>query len=94
MTETIQSTDLRRRVRAVLDQVRLKREPVIVRSYDMPQAVIIPYEDFEAYREWKAKRAERQAWLAELRSIAEGVSARAALTEVESVTLSSEARRA
>ena len=93
MTETIQSTDLRRRVRAVLDQVRLKREPVIVRSYDMPQAVIIPYEDFEAYREWKAKRAERQAWLAELRSIAEGVSARAALTEEEVATLSAEARR-
>ena len=94
MTETIQSTDLRRRVRAVLDQVRLKREPVIVQSYATPQAVIIPYEDFEAYREWKAKRAERQAWLAELRAIAEKVSARATLTEDEATALIDEARRA
>ena len=93
MTETIQSTDLRRRVRAVLDQVRLKREPVIVQSYDTPRAVIIPYEDFAAYREWKAKRAERQAWLAELRAIAEEVSARAALTEDEAAALIDEARR-
>lgn len=30
MTELIQSTDLRRRVREVLDWVRMKREPVIV----------------------------------------------------------------
>ena len=94
MTETIQSTDLRRRVRAVLDQVRLKREPIIVRSYNTPQAVIIPYKDFEAYCEWKAKRAERKAWLAELRAIAEKVSARAALTEDEATALIDEARRA
>ncbi len=94
MAETIQSTDLRRRVREVLDRVRLKREPVIVQSYDTPQAVLIPYEDFEAYREWQASRAARQAWLAELRAIAEEVSARAALTEDEASALIDDARRA
>lgn len=94
MTETIQSTDLRRRVREVLDRVRIKREPVIVQSYDTPQAVIIPYEDFETYREWLASRAQRQAWLAELRAIAEEVSARAALTEDEATALIAEARSA
>jgi prevent-host-death family protein len=76
MVETIQSTDLRRRVRDVLDRVRIKREPVIVQNYGTPQAVIIPYEDFEAYREWQDNRAERLVWLAELRAIAEEVSAR------------------
>ncbi len=94
MIETIQSTDLRRRVREVLDRVRLKRKPIIVQSYDTPQVVIIPYEDFEAYREWLASRAQRQAWLAELRAIAEEVSARAALTEEEATALVDEARRA
>ncbi len=46
MTETIQSTDLRRRVREVLDRVGRKGEPVIVQTYDTPRAVLIPYEDF------------------------------------------------
>ena len=94
MVETIQSTDLRRRVRAVLDRVRVKREPVIVQNYGTPQAVIIPYEDFEAYREWQSSRAERQAWLTELRAIAEDVSARASLTEEEAKMLIEEARKA
>lgn len=94
MVETIQSTDLRRRVRAVLDGVRVKREPVVVQSYDTPQAVIIPYEDFEAYRAWRSDRVERRAWLVELRAIAEEVSARAALTEAEAEALIEEARGA
>jgi prevent-host-death family protein len=83
MVETIQSTDLRRRVRDVLDRVRIKREPVIVQNYGTPQAVIVPYEDFEAYREWQSGRAERQEWLAELRAIAEDVSNHADAVETE-----------
>jgi prevent-host-death family protein len=94
MAETIQSTDLRRRVREVLDRVRLKREPVIVQSYGTPQAVLIPYEDYVAYREWQVGRAKRQAWLAELRAIAEEVSARAALSEENAAALIEQARRA
>jgi prevent-host-death family protein len=94
MVETIQSTDLRRRVREVLDRVRLKREAVIVQSYDTPQAVLIPYEDYVAYREWQVGRARRQAWLAELRAIAEEVSARAALSEEDAAALIEQARRA
>lgn len=94
MTETIQSTDLRRRVREVLDQVRTKGKAVIVQSYNTPQAVLIPYEDFGAYREWQASRAQRLAWLAELRAIAEDVSARAALTDDEAAALITEACRA
>jgi len=38
MAETIQSTDLRRRVREVLDRVRFKASRLIVQSYDTPQA--------------------------------------------------------
>jgi prevent-host-death family protein len=94
MTQTVQSTDLRRRVREVLDRVRLGREPVIIRSYNTPQAVIIPYEDFEAFKQWQADRQQRAAWLAELQQIAAEVSARAALSENEADALINAAVRA
>ena len=93
MIETIQSSDLRRRVREVLDRVRVRRVAVIVRSYGTPQAVIIPYEEFEEYREWQSSRQQRAAWLAELRKIAEEVSARAALSEGEAAEVIQEAVR-
>lgn len=79
MAISIQATDLRRRVREVLDRVRKEQEPIIVRTYDTPQAVLIPYEEFEAYQAWQARQRERTTWLAELRDIAQEVSARAAL---------------
>ena len=93
MTATIQSTDLRRQVREVLDRVRREQEPVIVRTYDTPQAVLIPYEEFEEYQVWKIRRQERRAWLAELRAIADEVSARAALSDDEAEVLIGEAVR-
>ncbi len=93
MTETIQSSDLRRQVREVLDRVRRKQEPVIVRTYDTPQAVLIPYEQFEAFQAWQDRRRDREAWLAQLRSIAEQVSARAALSDDEAADLIDEAAR-
>jgi prevent-host-death family protein len=93
MAATIQSTDLRRQVREVLDRVRRKQEPVIVRTYDTPQAVLIPYEEFEAYEAWKVRRRERSAWLAELRAIADEVSGRAALSDDEAAALIDEAVR-
>lgn len=77
MFEIIQSTDLRRRVRDVLDRVRNKHEPVIVQSYNTPQAVIIPYDDFEAYNEWQSSRAALQARLAELHASTEDAGASA-----------------
>jgi prevent-host-death family protein len=90
---SVQSTDLRRRVREVLERVQSRREPIVVRTYDTPQAVLIPYEDFEAYQAWSARRQERAAWLAELRAIAEEVSARAALPADEAEALIAEAGR-
>ena len=82
-TNTIQSTDLRRRVREVLDRVRIEQEPIVVQRYDTPQAVLIPYDDFEAYRTWRERWTQRAAWLAELRDIAQQVSDRAALSDSE-----------
>ena len=93
MAVSVQATDLRRRVREVLDRVRREQEPIIVRTYGTPQAVLIPYEDFEAFQAWRARQQERAAWLAELRAIAEEVSARAALAEDEAGVLIAEAIR-
>ena len=59
MTASIQSADLRRRVRGVLDRVRRKQEPIIVQTYDTSQAVLILYEDFEAYRTWQERWQKR-----------------------------------
>jgi prevent-host-death family protein len=81
MTEAIQSTDLRRRVRQVLDRVRINRQAVIVKAYDTPQAVIIPYEDFQAFQTWQSRQKQQAAWLSELQTIAEEVSARVDLSE-------------
>jgi prevent-host-death family protein len=92
MVEIVQTTDLRRRVREVLDRVRLKQKPVIVQTYDTPQAVIIPYEDFEAYEAWRLQRRDRQVWLSELRRVAEEVSASAELSDAEADRLIEEAR--
>ena len=94
MTTTIQSTDLRRQVREVLDRVRREQEPVIVQTYDTPQAVLIPYEEFKEYQVWQVRRRERRAWLAELRAIAGEVSARAALSDDEAANLIDGAVRA
>ena len=94
MTWTVQTTDLRRRVREILDRVRLEQEPVVVRSCGTPQAVIIPYEDYEGYLAWRATGEMRAIWLAELRRIAEEVNARAALSEGEATVLIDEAIQA
>jgi prevent-host-death family protein len=93
MTETIQSTDLRRRVREVLERVWREGEPVIVQTYGTPRAVLIPYEDFEAYQAWQRRRVERQAWLAELKTIAGEVSTRAVLSNAEAAALIEDAKR-
>ena len=93
MTASVQATDLRRRVREVLDQVRREQEPIIVRTYGTPQAVLIPYEAFEEYQAWQAHRRERAAWLTELQAIANEVSARVALPEDEAGGLIAEAIR-
>ena len=92
MTEAIQTTDLRRRVREVLDRVRVQRQSVVVYTYDTPQAVLIPYEEYESYQAWQARQWERRAWLAELRAIAQEVSARALLSDDEATVLIDEAR--
>jgi len=67
--------------REILDRVRSKKETVIIQNYATPQAVIIPYEDYDEFLAWRSAKEKRAAWLAELQRIAEGVTASAALSE-------------
>ena len=75
----------------MLDRVRTEQEPVFVQTYDMPQAVLIPYDDFEAYRAMRERRQTHATWLARLQAIAEEVSERAALADEEASALIDEA---
>jgi hypothetical protein len=70
----------------------MQGQPVIVYTYDTPQAVIIPYQEYDDYQAWREHRRQRQAWLDELRAIAKEVSARAALSDDEAAALIEEAR--
>lgn len=87
MTESVQSTDLRRRVREVLDRVQKEHKPIVVRTYGDPQAVLIPYDDYDAYQAWQDQRQKRAAWMDELQAIADQVSARANLSTEEAEAL-------
>ena len=93
MSLTIQTTDLRRRVRDVLERVRSQRETFIVKSYNTPQAVILPYEEYEACQNWQAAQQKRTAWMGELRRIAEQVSEYAALSDQDAGKLIDEATK-
>jgi prevent-host-death family protein len=81
MLQAIQSTDLRRRSREILERVRLKKEALVIQNYGTPQAVIIPYEDYAEFLTWRASKEKRAIWLAELQHIAAAVTDGAALSE-------------
>ena len=75
----------------IVSLVCLKQEAGIVRSYDMSQAIIIPFEGFEDTMERRKISEKRAIWLEELQRIAREVSARAALAEDEAAALIDEA---
>jgi prevent-host-death family protein len=93
MTESVQSTDLRRRVREVLDRVQKEQKPIVVRTYGDPQAVLIPYEEYDSYQAWQTQRQKRAAWMDELQAIADQVSARANLSTKGAEALIEEAKK-
>jgi prevent-host-death family protein len=93
MSLTIQTTDLRRRAREVLERVRVERETFVIKSYNTPQAVILPYEEYEAWQTWRAVQRKRAAWMGELRRIAEQVSEYAALSDEQAQQLIQEASK-
>ena len=60
MAERKQTNDQSLLAREVLDRVRVQRQSVVVYTYDTPQAVIIPYDDYQAYQAWRDRQQQRQ----------------------------------
>lgn len=58
-------TDLRIKTKEVFDLVKTKKLPVIVMRESTPEAVIIPYSDFDAFQEEK-----RMIWNRRLEELA------------------------
>jgi hypothetical protein len=59
VADTIQSTDLWRQPREMLDRAGPEQEPVIVHTYHTPQAVIIPHDQDAVYQDWQKHRWQR-----------------------------------
>ncbi len=93
MPSTVQTTDLRRHVREILERVRTRRETFIIQSYKTPQAVILPYEEYLNFTTWQSAHEKRTAWLGELRQIAEQVSQYSNLSEDEAQKMIDEASK-
>ena len=54
--------------------------------------MIIPYDEYESYQAWREHQRQHRVWLAELRAIAQEVSARASLSDEDVAALIDEAR--
>ncbi len=59
MQKIIGVTELQRRFKSVLDEVVQKRVPYVLARGSRPEAVLIPYEEFQKYLSWKENVVER-----------------------------------
>ena len=87
----VTATELQRHAREVIDQVRVRHEPVIVENRGKPMAVVISYDEYVRFSRYVARRAE------DFRDLDEMVEASAAhnnLTEDEAMALARQEIRA
>jgi PHD/YefM family antitoxin component YafN of YafNO toxin-antitoxin module len=92
MPKVITSTELQKQTREAIDYARVERDAVIVETYGRPMAVILSYDEYQAYMEYKAGQEYRSARFALLRDAAEQNAAYNQLSEEEAVQLVEEAR--
>jgi prevent-host-death family protein len=52
-------TDLQRRFKSVLDEVVRDRTPYVLARGSRPEAVLIPYDEFQKYLSWRENVLER-----------------------------------
>lgn len=72
MPKTITSTELQKQTRDAIDYARVERDAVIVESYGRPMAVILSYEEYQAYLLYRQEADERRRErFAQLRQAAE-----------------------
>lgn len=57
MGKVISSTELQKKTRQAIDWARMNREAIIIETYGKPMAVLVSYEDYVAYKKYKAQQA-------------------------------------
>lgn len=93
MPKVITSTELQKQTREAIDYARVERDAVIVETYGRPMAVILSYDEYQAYMSYKTSQEERAARFALLREAADENAAYNRLSEEEGTRLAEEARR-
>ena len=71
-------------------RLRVKGEPVVVESYGKPMAVVLSYEEYQRYLQYRHARAER---FARLRRVAAENASAGRLSEKEASSLVHEVRQ-
>lgn len=93
MPKVITSTELQKQTRETIDYARVERDAVIVETYGRPMAVILSYDEYQAYMSYKAKQDQRSVRFALLRDAAAQNAAYNQLSEEEALQLVEEARQ-
>ncbi|CUS04356.2 conserved protein of unknown function [Candidatus Promineifilum breve] len=93
MPKVITSTELQKQTREAIDYARVERDAVIVETYGRPMAVILSYDEYNAYMEYKAGQEQRAARFALLREAAAENAAYNELSEEEAMQLVEEVRQ-
>ena len=70
MPKVITSTELQKQTREAIDYARVERDAVIVETYGRPMAVILSYDEYLAYMNYKANQEQRSARFKLLREAA------------------------
>lgn len=93
MPKVITSTELQKQTREAIDYARVERDAVIVETYGRPMAVILSYDEYKAYMEYKAGLEQRAVRFALLREAAAENEAYNELSEEEAMQLVDEVRQ-
>ncbi len=92
MPKVITSTELQKQTREAIDYARVERDAVIVETYGRPMAVILSYDEYLAYMDYKTRQEQRSARFALLRDAAGQNAAYNQLSEEEGMQLVEEVR--
>ncbi len=92
MEKTVSSTELQKHTRDIIDQARIQGVSIVIETYGKPMVVLLPFEEYQQYRTFKAQRDERAARFAALHHLAEQTTAGGALSDAEADALIETAR--
>lgn len=56
MTRAVSSTEPQKNMREVIDWTRTKGESVVIETYGKPVAAVIPFDEYQAYLQYKQGR--------------------------------------